>query len=181
MLKREWGAVSNAKLPHLLIPGKTAALVPEFSVEYLPSAELQPYFLSLQWMTWLWAELQPWFLSLQWETCLRLNFNLTSWVCSGSPAFEQNCNLGSWVCSGRPAFGTTATLIPEFAVEDLPLERTTTLVPEFAVEDLPSAELQLWFLSLQWKTCLRVNCNLGSCACSEGLALGQNSLMIILF
>ena len=29
------------------IPGKTAALVPEFEVEVLPSAELQPRFLRL--------------------------------------------------------------------------------------------------------------------------------------
>ena len=34
---------SNGKLPHLLIPGKTVALVPEFVVEDLPSAELQPW------------------------------------------------------------------------------------------------------------------------------------------
>ena len=34
MLKREWG--------------KTAAMVPEFEVEDLPSAELQPKFLRLQ-------------------------------------------------------------------------------------------------------------------------------------
>ena len=40
MLKREWGAESNGKLPHLFIPGKTAALVPEFAEEDLPSAEL---------------------------------------------------------------------------------------------------------------------------------------------
>ena len=31
------------------------------------------------------------------------------------------------------------------------------------------------FLSLRWKPCHRQNCNLGSCACSEGLALGQNT------
>ena len=30
------------------ISGKTAALVPEFAVEYLPSVELQPRFLCLQ-------------------------------------------------------------------------------------------------------------------------------------
>ena len=36
MLKREWGAESNWKLPHLFIPRKTAALVPEFAVEDLP-------------------------------------------------------------------------------------------------------------------------------------------------
>ena len=30
------GAESNGKLPHLFIPSKTAALVPEFAVEDLP-------------------------------------------------------------------------------------------------------------------------------------------------
>ena len=47
MLKREWGAESNGKLPHLFILGKTTALVPEFVMEDLPLAELQPWFLSL--------------------------------------------------------------------------------------------------------------------------------------
>ena len=46
MLKREWGAESNGKLP-LLNPSKTTALVPEFAVEDLPSAELQLVFLRL--------------------------------------------------------------------------------------------------------------------------------------
>ena len=32
MLKREWAAESNGKLPHLFIPSKTATLVPEFAV-----------------------------------------------------------------------------------------------------------------------------------------------------
>ena len=36
MLLIEWGAESNGKLPHLSIPSKTAALVPEFAVEDLP-------------------------------------------------------------------------------------------------------------------------------------------------
>ena len=45
MLKREWGAESKGKLLHLSIPGKTAALVSEFVVEDLLSAELQPRFL----------------------------------------------------------------------------------------------------------------------------------------
>ena len=36
MLKREWGAESNGKLPHLFIPSKTATLVPEFAIEDLP-------------------------------------------------------------------------------------------------------------------------------------------------
>ena len=56
--------------------------------------------------------------------------------------------------------------------------KTAALVPEFAVEDLPLAKLQPWFLSLQWKTCLWQNCSLGSCACSERPALGQNILMV---
>ena len=36
MLKREWGAESNEKLPHLFIPSKTATYVPEFAIEDLP-------------------------------------------------------------------------------------------------------------------------------------------------
>ena len=35
MLKREWGAESNGKLPQLFIPSKTANFVPEFAVEDL--------------------------------------------------------------------------------------------------------------------------------------------------
>ena len=47
MLKKEFGAESNGKLPHLLIPSKTATLVPEFAVEDLPldrTATLVPEF-----------------------------------------------------------------------------------------------------------------------------------------
>ena len=40
-------------------------------------------------------------------------------------------------------------------------------------------KLQPWFLSLRWKNCLRQNCSLGSYACSEGPALGQNILMMM--
>ena len=36
MLKREWGAESNGKLPHLFVPSKTAALGPEFALKDLP-------------------------------------------------------------------------------------------------------------------------------------------------
>ena len=35
MLKEEWDAESNGKLPHLLIPSKTATSVPEFAMEDL--------------------------------------------------------------------------------------------------------------------------------------------------
>ena len=47
MLKIEWGAESNGKLPHLFIPSKIATLVPEFAVEDLPlgrAAALVPEF-----------------------------------------------------------------------------------------------------------------------------------------
>ena len=36
MLKRDWCAESNGKLPHLFIPSKTATKVPEFAMEVLP-------------------------------------------------------------------------------------------------------------------------------------------------
>ena len=41
-------------------------------------------------------------------------------------------------------------------------------------------KLQPWFLSMRWNTCLRQNCSVGSCACSEGPVFGQNTLMMIL-
>ena len=48
MPERDWCAESKGKLPHLFFHGKTAALVPEFAVEDLPSVELQPWILRLQ-------------------------------------------------------------------------------------------------------------------------------------
>ena len=48
-------------------------------------------------------------------------------------------------------------------------KRETTAPIQFLVK------LQPWFMSLRRKTCLRQNCNLGSCTCSEGPALGQNT------
>ena len=56
MLKREWDAESNGKLPHLFIPSITATLVPEFAVEDLTSAELQPWVLRLQLRPYPWPE-----------------------------------------------------------------------------------------------------------------------------
>ena len=47
MLKREWGAESNGKLPNLFITGKTAKFVAEFAAEDLPlgrTATLVPEF-----------------------------------------------------------------------------------------------------------------------------------------
>ena len=46
MLKREWSAESNGKLPHLFIPSKNATLDPKFTVEDLPLG--RPAALSLQ-------------------------------------------------------------------------------------------------------------------------------------
>ena len=36
MVKGEWGAESNGKIPQIFIPSKIAILVPEFAVEDLP-------------------------------------------------------------------------------------------------------------------------------------------------
>ena len=36
---------------------------------YLSLVKLQPWFLSLQFKTYLWTELQHWFLRLQWKSC----------------------------------------------------------------------------------------------------------------
>ena len=41
-------------------------------------------------------------------------------------------------------------------------------------------KLQPWFMRLRWKTCLWQNSSLGSCACSKGLALGENTVMMCL-
>ena len=46
--RREWGAVSNGKLPYLFIPSKTASLVPEFVVEVPPLGRAVALCLSLQ-------------------------------------------------------------------------------------------------------------------------------------
>ena len=61
MLKRDWSAESNGKLPHLSIPSKTAACVREFVVEDLPlsrTAALVPEFavkyLPLRRILWWW-------------------------------------------------------------------------------------------------------------------------------
>ena len=57
MLKREWGAESNGKLPHLFIPSETATLIPEFAVEDLPlSRTAKSWFLGLQQKICPWAE-----------------------------------------------------------------------------------------------------------------------------
>ena len=47
-LKRDLGTESNGKLAHSFIPSKTAILIPEFAVEDLPRAELQPWFHSVK-------------------------------------------------------------------------------------------------------------------------------------
>ena len=47
MLKREWGAETNGKLPHLFIHSKTSTIVSELAVEDLPlsrTAALIPEF-----------------------------------------------------------------------------------------------------------------------------------------
>ena len=40
MLKREWSAESNGKLPHIFISNKIATLFPEFAVDDLPLSRI---------------------------------------------------------------------------------------------------------------------------------------------
>ena len=54
--EREWMRKVTGSYCTYSIPDKTAALVNEFAVEDLPSAELQPRFLSLHYMTCPWVE-----------------------------------------------------------------------------------------------------------------------------
>ena len=66
MLRRDWGEEINGKLPHLLIPSKTATLVPEFVVEGLTlgrtAASVLPFAVEdlplgrtlWWWWWWLW-------------------------------------------------------------------------------------------------------------------------------
>ena len=56
MLRREWGAESNEKLPHLFIPSKTAILVPEFEMEDLPLVKTAALVPELQGKICPWAE-----------------------------------------------------------------------------------------------------------------------------
>ena len=78
MLKRQWGAGSNGKLPHLGIPSKTGTFVSEFSVEDLPfrqncslgvwiCSERPALGQSTLMMRSLWCLIYPcWFSNLQW-------------------------------------------------------------------------------------------------------------------
>ena len=109
ILKRDWSAESNRKLLHFHIPGKTAALVPEFTVKDMPSAELQ-----LQWRTCPWSE--HWWLYMKY--IIRV--------------FSPRADLSLQTQEPRLQFCPKA--------------------------DLP----------MRWRTCLRQNCSLGTCACSEG-------------
>ena len=56
MLKREWGRKVTGSYHTNSISNETVALVPEFAMEDLPSAELQSRFLLLQWKTFPGAE-----------------------------------------------------------------------------------------------------------------------------
>ena len=77
MLKREYGAESNGKLPHLFIPSKTATLIPECAVKDLPlgwTVTLMPEFavkdLPLGWTVTLMPEFAVKDLPLGWTVTL---------------------------------------------------------------------------------------------------------------
>ena len=87
LVKREWGAESNRKLPHLFIPSKIAT-----------------WSLSFQWKICLWTELQPWFLHLQWKTCPWAEhwwwwwWHISSMLkyCLWNANFLRKCFIVSW-------------------------------------------------------------------------------------
>ena len=56
MLKREWGAEINGRLPHLLIPSKTANLIAKSAVEDLPLGRTTALVPEMQWKTCPWEE-----------------------------------------------------------------------------------------------------------------------------
>ena len=116
MLKREWGAESNGKLPHLSMLSTTAAWGPEFAVENL-----------------LWAELRPWFLSLQRKTCpcaeYSDDFYIYIYIYIGLGKASKSCRtylslvkLQPWFLSSEWKRSLWAELQPwflSFAVKDL--------------------------------------------------------------
>ena len=65
MLKREWGAESNGKLPHISIPSKTAAWVSGLAVEDLPLNRAAAFVSELAVEDLPLNRAAPWFLSLQ--------------------------------------------------------------------------------------------------------------------
>ena len=93
MLKREWDAKNNGMLPYLIIPSKTATLVPEFAVKEFPLGRTAAMMPGLQWRTCPWAEYSDDIYKIA----------------------ESNGKLPHILIPGK-----TAALVPEFAVEDLP-------------------------------------------------------------
>ena len=98
MLKREWSAESNGKLPHLFIPNKTATLVPDRSVDDLPlrrTVALVPKFavknLPLGRTLWWWYAF--------WSSILNVRFTLLNkhfiprWL---KKYFNYCCNKIYW-------------------------------------------------------------------------------------
>ena len=77
----------------------------------------------------------------------------------------QTCSLGSWICIEKPTFGQNCDLD----------SRVSSRRPVFWQKCKP------WFLSFRWKICHWQNWILGSCACSEGLAVGQNTLLLMIY
>ena len=69
MLKREWGAESKGKLPHIFFPSKTETFVPDFAM--VPEFAVKD-------------------LSLGQKPAFGQNCSLGAWVCSERPGIGQN-------------------------------------------------------------------------------------------
>ena len=132
MLKREWGAESNGKLPHLFIHS------------------LSKFNLSLRGAFTRLTRSGPYRATTCRERELTLDHIHTFLTTQGHgepPRMREQLN----------------------AVVTSETTRTWKSIQTSLLEQQP------WFLSLQWKTCLRQNCSLVSRACSEEPALGQNT------
>ena len=108
----------------------------------------------------LWSGQKPW-----------KNWYLTPVVNFGAVRRAQlvkSTHLTSWPCDLFRSFKVYSN-----AKERVGVRKSTGSYRTYS----SLVELQSWFLSLRWKTCLRQKCSLGSCDCGEGP--GQNSLMII--
>ena len=124
MLKREWSAESNGKLPNLFNLSKTATLVPEFAVQDLPfgrAADLVPEFevkdLSLGRTLWWWYDGMILFndghaglLHLRSETVVvhrQMNMVLDDYDGQIIPGDECGLNFLTFVSCGKPSKKTS--------------------------------------------------------------------------
>ena len=142
MLKREWAAETNGKLPHLFIPSKTATYIPEFAMEDIPLGRILMMMINSPCGEFRWSLEGP------------ISQIQSPHLHAGAPGIFSDL-LRSVLMIKRKRTGSYCSysylvkLQPWFlksAVEDLPLGRPAALVPEFAVKDLPLGRTLILFI-----------------------------------